>query len=721
VLARFALRAVKNPDRRKFLRSVGAAGALSLMPTVIRRALSIAAQVEAGTIEDVKHVVFLMQENRGFDHYFGTMSGVRGFGDRFPITLPSGQPVWSQSNGSSVIPPYHLDPTTSSALLVPDTPHSYSDAQAAWNQGTMGQWPRFKTEYSMGHYLRADIPFQFALAEAFTVCDAYHSSITGGTDPNRVVFFSGSNFNPTLAQSGVNCTATQSEIDNTRCTVTGTMPTPGYSYKGNAFQWATLPDILQKAGISWRIYQNPNSNYNGGLHGCLAFQSFRDATATSGSPLYANGMSLFTPADLANDVMNGNLPAVSWILPTATQCEHPSVSSPPTGADFTSQILSAVTANPDVWAKTVFFLVYDENDGFFDHVPPPAVPSYNADGTLAGASTLALAGEYFSDPTRTYLNPADTISGTVRPWGLGPRVPMVVISPWSRGGWVNSQVFDHTSMGMFLEKCFGIAVPSISPWHRAVCGDLTSAFNFATPNDAQLPALPDVSNYATIVAQQKTLPKPVPPSVAQTLFQETGTRYSRALPYELHTSARIGAAGVVTLIFSNTGTQAAVFHVYDQLHLERIPRRYTVEAGKMLSDVWQSAASDGGQYNLWVYSANGFFRGFEGNALSEAGAQFKPETQICYEPCTGQIYLKVNNAGAAAGEVTVTSNAYLTDGPWTLTVQPASTGTLNWTMKASGYWYDFTARAGNFERRFAGRLETGADSISDPAMAQNLS
>jgi len=236
VLARFALRAVKNPERRKFLRSVGAAGALSLMPGVIRRALSIAAQVETGTIADVKHVVFLMQENRGFDHYFGTMSGVRGFGDRFPITLPSGQPVWSQSNGTKVIPPYHLDPSTSSALLVPDTPHSYSDAQAAWNQGIMGQWPRFKTEYSMGHYLRADIPFQFALADAFTVCDAYHSSITGGTDPNRVVFFSGSNFNPTLAQSGVNCSATQSEIDNTRCTVTGTMPTPGYTYQGNAFQ-----------------------------------------------------------------------------------------------------------------------------------------------------------------------------------------------------------------------------------------------------------------------------------------------------------------------------------------------------------------------------------------------------------------------------------------------------------------------------------------------------
>jgi phospholipase C len=706
-------------DRRKFLlQSIGVVGAAStfgLLPRVIRRALATAAQVETGTIQDVKHIVILMQENRSFDHYFGTLSGVRGFGDRFPIQLETAQPVWAQSNGETVIPPYHLDSATTSALLVPDTPHSFSDAQAAWNQGKFGQWPLYKTEYSMGYYERSDIPFQFALADAFTLCDSYHCSVTAGTDPNRIVFFSGSNFDPTLGQSGVNGTSANAEPNNYRCAVTGTMPLPGYVYQGSAFQWPTLPDLLQQAGVSWRIYQNPNDNYGGLMHGGLAFQSFRGATVQSGSPLYANGMTLFTLQDLANDVQNGTLPAVSWVLPNATESEHPSSSNPIEGADFTAQVLSAVTASASSWSRTVLFLAYDENDGFFDHIPPPAVPSFNADGTLAGASTLSLPGEYFSDPDGNDLNPADSISGTVRPWGLGARVPFFIISPWSRGGWVNSQVFDHTSVAMFLEKRFGITVPNISPWHRAICGDLTSALNFSTPNDAAFPTLPDVSNYAAVETQQSALPSPVPPSTAQALYQETGTRYSRALPYELHTSARVHAGNTVTLLFSNTGRQGAVFHVYDQLNLNLIPRRYTVEAGKTLSDVWNTA--NNGDYELYVYSTNGFFRAFQGNSTSEASAAFAPEVQVCYGQCTSQLYLKVNNAGSQAGEIMVTANAYFSAVPSTLAVPAAGTGTQSWTLTASGGWYDFTASAGSFARRFAGRMETGEDSISDPAMA----
>jgi phospholipase C len=711
---------MKNLQRRAFLRQsmgiLGAAGAVSVLPTVIRRALAMDAQVETGTIRDVKHIVILMQENRSFNHYFGTLRGVRGFADRFPIPLESGQPVWFQSDGTQEIPPYHLDPESTSALLVPDTPHEFSDAQAAWNQGKYGQWPLYKTQYSMGYYTREDIPFQFALAEAFTICDSYHCTVTGGTDPNRVVFFSGSNFSPTVRASGLNCTATHSEPDNLRCAVTGTMPTPGYTFNGSAFDWLTLPDLLQRAGISWRIYQDPNDNYIGLMHGGLAFESFRKATASSGSPLYENGMKLWTLQDLADDVISGNLPAVSWVLPTAGQSEHPGASSPASGGYFTSQVLEALTANADSWAQTVLFITYDENDGFFDHVPPPAVPSYNADGSLAGASTVPLAGEYFSDPDRRFLNPNDTISATVRPWGLGPRVPMYIVSPWSRGGWVNSQVFDHTSAGMFLEKRFGISVTSISPWHRAVCGDLTSAFDFKTPNDAPLPTLPDLSNYPAVELAQTYLPSPVPPSTAQPLFQESGTRYSRALPYELHTSARVAAeGGLLTLVFANSGAQAAVFHVYDQLHLDRIPRRYTVEPGKTLNDRWNTADTDAGQYNLWVYSTNGFVRAFQGNAL--ANATFVPEVQICYEPCAGQLYLALYNLGKTTGVVTVQANAYRTDGPWNLEVPIATTPTLNWNLAASGNWYDFSVQASNFERRFAGRMETGQDGISDPAMA----
>jgi len=723
-----------NPERRAFLRksigAMGAASAFAMLPSSIRRALAVEAAVDTGSILDVKHIIILMQENRSFNHYFGTLRGVRGFGDRFPLPLESGKTVWFQSDGTNDIPPYHLDPSVSSALLVPDTPHSFPDSQAAWNQGKFGQWPRFKTAYSMGYYERADIPFQFALADAFTICDGYHCSLTTCTDPNRIVFWSGSNFNPALGKQGINCTDADAEVTNLRCVVSGQMPTPGYTYSGSPLRWPTLPELLQQAGITWRIYQDPNDNWSGVMHGGLAFEAFRNASSTSGSALYQNGMTLSSLDDLRNDVTNGTLPQVSWILPNAQQSEHPNVSSPGRAADFISQVLDAVTASTDSWSQSAFFLTYDENDGFFDHVPPPAVPSYNADGTLAGASTLSLEGEYFSDPTSTYLMSQDTISGTLRPWGLGARVPMLVISPWSRGGWVNSQVFDHTSLGMFLEKRFGIAVDSISPWHRAVCGDLTSAFNFATPNDPTWPTLPDVSGYAAVEAQQRTLPSPLPPTAPSPLFQEAGTRYSRALPYELHTSARVQAQGVLSLIFSNTGRQGAVFHVYDRLHLNRIPRRYTVEAGKTLTDSWNTAATDSGNYDLWVCSTNGFVRSFLGNALVESTAAFRPETQICYEPCSGQIYLKVHNTGPEAGQVTAQSNAYAVtaspvnalqaDGTWTLSVPAGAVGMLQWNLSQSGQWYDFTVQSDGFERGFAGRLETGQDGISDPAMAQGL-
>jgi phospholipase C len=716
---------MKDPQRRSFLRmslgALGAASAAGTLPAVIRRALAIDARRESGTIADVAHVVILMQENRSFNHYFGTLRGVRGFGDRFPIPLQSGKSVWFQSDGTNEIPPYHLDPATSSALLVPDTPHSFSDSQAAWNQGKYGQWPRFKTDFSMGYYRRADIPFQFALAEAFTICDSYHCSVTSATDPNRIALWSGSNFDPGLGRRGINCTATDAEPNNFRCNVTGTMPTPGYVFSGSAFTWPTLPDLLQMAGVSWRIYQNPNDNWSGLMHGGLAFESFRNATVSSGSPLYTNGMSNWSLADLRNDVMTGVLPEVSWILPTAAQSEHPGASSPMRGAEFITEVLEALTSSPEVWSKTVLLLTFDENDGFFDHVPPPAVPSYNVDGTLAGKSTVPLAGEYFSDPKFAQLLAEDRISGTLRPWGLGARVPMLVVSPWSRGGWVNSQVFDHTSVGLFLEKRFGITVESISPWRRAVCGDLTSAFDFRAPNNSKWPTLPLVGNPSTLEAQQSALPRPVPPTVPQSLYQESGPRNSRALPYTLQTGAHVdGATGTIALTFSNLGRQGAVFHVYDKLHLDRIPRRYTVEAGMTLNDVWDTAATDSGNYDLWVYSTNGFFRSFQGDALVQGNARFRPEVELVYEPAAGSLYLTVSNTGGEAGQVTIQSNAYRSDGPWLLKLAAHSSGVLHWNLEESSYWYDFTAQSSGFERRFAGRMETEQHGLSDPAMGVGM-
>ena len=694
--------------RRDFLKAVGLAGGIAAMPGSIGRALAIGPKRGTGTIKDVKHIVILMQENRSFDHYFGTMKGVRGFGDRHPIPLPGDRAVWAQSNGVRDLPPFHLDTEKTNALKVPGTPHSFADAQAAWNQGKFGFWPKFKTDYSMGYYKREDIPFQFALAEAFTICDAYHCSITTGTDPNRIVFWSGAAYDPKIAATGTNCRDTHSEPNNLRCWIKGALPEPGYTYAGNALEWETIPEVLEAAGVDWRIYQDPNDNWTGAMHGGLAFKGFREAKPDSG--LYKRGMSHFSLEQFAQDVKDGTLPAVSWILPPKERSEHPSASTPIEGASFTADVLDALTANPDVWSQTVFFQTFDENDGLFDHAPPPAPPSYNADGTMAGKASFDLAGAYFDDYEDKYTSRDDDISGTTRPWGLGPRVPMYVVSPWSRGGWVSSEVFDHTSVGQFLEKRFNVRIPAISPWHRAVCGDLTSCFDFTQSGDTSIPKLPDVSAASAILADHLTRPKLLPPRAPQTLFQEPGIRRSRALPYVLHVDAKPGKDGIA-LTFVNEGSVGAVFHVYDKLRLEQIPRRYTVEAGKSLGD---SFAADGqGQFDLLVMGPNGFVRGFTGNVQAAASA---PALTARFEKGGKALRLRIANGADASANVSIGKDAYGVQADRAIAVPAGRTANELWSTTKSEDWYDLKVAMSGIDIRLAGRIETGRHGISDPLM-----
>ncbi len=715
---------MKNLNRRKFLKAAAKAGAAgALWPALIQKAMAVEASYKTGTIKDVQHIVILMQENRSFDHYFGTMRGVRGFGDRFPIPLESGQRAFHQSDGERVVPPYRADGKSSNAAFVSGTPHNFPDMQAAWNQGKYGYWPLFKTPYAMAYYTREEIPFQYALAESFTICDAYHCSIATGTDPNRIVFWSGSNFDPEKRAAGINCTDRDSEPVNLRCWIEGRMPDPGYTYKGNAFNWPTIPDVLQNNGISWRIYQDPNNNWTGAMHGCLAFESFR--TAKPGSPLYENGMRHWSLESLENDVRNDTLPQVSWILPARDDSEHPGApSSPYRAADFTHQVLAALLTNKEVWSKTVFFLTFDENDGLFDHIPAPAVPSYNPDNTLAGKSTIDLRGMYFDSlggekdangKLKKYLDERDTISGPVRPWGMGPRVPMYVISPWSKGGWVDSQVADHTSVGQFIEKRFDVVLPAVSPWHRAVCSDLTSAFNFTNPNDPVFPEMPVTSDYKTLDEASKRLPKAAAPDSPSPLFQEKGVRFSRALPYQLNAPMHdSGDPDHIRLSFENSGKAGAVFHVYDLLHLDRIPRRYTVEAGKSLTDDWNTR-DDEGNYNLEVFGPNGFFRKYSGSSLHQ-----DLSVEVSYDSRKGGIVLELANKGNKPLTVSIQSNAYAYENISGREIAPGKKFRDRRNLSGSGNWYDFSVESGGNSFRFAGRVETGKNSVSDPAMAAAL-
>jgi phospholipase C len=299
-----------------------------------------------------------------------------------------------------------------------------------------------------------------------------------------------------------------------------------------------------------------------------------------------------------------------------------------------------------------------------------------------------------------------------------------VVSPWSRGGWVNSQAFDHTSVLRFIEARFGVKETNISAFRRAVCGDLTSAFNFVSPNNEALPTLAGRKTKAQadqLRTDQQALSQVPFPALPQLPLQAKGTRPSRALPYELHTSARIDAiGGKVQLLFANTGTAAAVFHVYDKLNLDRLPRRYMVEPGKTLDDAWNAMRDDSGFYDLWVLGPNGFHRHFKGdlNAL-RAGDVAVPEVRVCYDIANGNVYLEMHNRGKNACKFTVRAKAYRTDGPWTATVAGGAKAELHWDLASSGAWYDFAVTCDadtSFVRRFAGRVETGKHSVSDPAM-----
>ncbi len=385
----------------------------------------------------------------------------------------------------------------------------------------------------MGYYREQELPFQFALANTFTLCDAYHCSVHAGTNPNRLFLWTGSN-----GANAAKVAAVVNEWDG-----------PGPVNVG--YSWKTYPERLEEQGVSWKVYQHLPDNF--GDNPLAGFRQYRAASVQVGNPAqppkdfnafvpYSDGLNAVAPlykgngntlpassgsnletiiGGFRNDVQAGKLPQVSWIVAPAAYSEHPGPSSPVQGGWFTQEILLALTSNPEVWSKTVLLVTYDENDGFFDHMPSPSAPSRRKDGSFAGKSTLGFDSELFTHPAPAGSTQQPLPDGGV--YGPGPRVPMLVLSPWSRGGWVNSQVFDHTSVLQFLEKRFGVREPNISAWRRAVCGDLTSAFNFADPNHETLPALQTTTRQAADSLrqrQEKLLPVPLPSAGQQLAPQQ---------------------------------------------------------------------------------------------------------------------------------------------------------------------------------------------------------
>ena len=677
-------------ERRNFLKLSALAAGFSA-PS-IRRALALPANHQTGTIEDVQHIVVLMQENRSFDHYFGTLRGVRGHNDRHPIVQPDGRPVWfqpRQHDNTQHILPFHLDTSRTGAQAVTMLDHSWNKTHAAFAGGLYNAWPEHKTDMTMGFFTRQDIPYHFELADAFTICDQYFCSVAGPTHPNRMFLMTGTN-DPTGAGGGP-------LVDNADVVVKPDLP---------PFTWTTYPERLEQAGISWQVYQQGldwKDPYNGnfGLNVLQGFKQFIDAP--EGSSLQRRGFSVRNLEQFAADVQAGKLPQVSYLMPPAAFSEHPKY-MPAYGATYISQVLDTLTANPEVWSRTVLLVMYDENDGYFDHVVPPQPPT----PVLPGASTVSTADEIHNvvNPAHHPLFTADNL-----PYGLGPRVPMFMISPWSKGGYVNSQVFDHTSVIRFIEARFGVSEPNISPWRRAICGDLTTAFDFSRPN-SRIPHLPSTEDYrARADAEVKSLPVPVPPGVDQPdvlMPQEPGLRPARALPYRLEVTARLTADGSgAKLHFENTGAQGACFYVYQRASTA-VPLRYTIGAGDSLDTIIPLQARG---FELMVYGPNGFVRTFgrAGAQTAAPGIMVSALTQP-----TGALDLLLGNGSVQTVSFTVTDNAY---GGGVRRHEIASGVTLSdhWNLDASHHWYDFTVTAAGSAWRFAGHVETGHPSFSDPA------
>ncbi|KDN19115.1 phosphocholine-specific phospholipase C [Amycolatopsis rifamycinica] len=662
-------------NRRRFLQLAGGTAALSALSTSIARAAEIPAHHRTGTLRDVEHIVVLMQENRSFDHYFGTLRGVRGFGDPRPVTLANGKSVWAQSDGKRDILPFRPEADNLGLQFIQDLPHGWKDTHAAWNAGRYDKWVPAKGSTTMAYLTREDIPFHYALADSFTICDAYHCSFMGSTDPNRYYMWTGYTGNDGK----------------------GGGPVLGNDEKG--YSWTTYPERLERAGVSWKIYQDIGDGldaagswgwiedaYRGnyGDNSLLYFDSYRNAKP--GDALYEKAR---TGTDakagegyfdrLRADVKAGKLPQVSWITAPEAFCEHPNwpVNY---GAWYIAQVLDALTANPDVWSKTALFITYDENDGFFDHVVPPYA--------TAGQSTVDTTGEIFAGSA---ANPAG-------PYGLGQRVPMLVVSPWSKGGYVCSETFDHTSIIRFVERRFGVHEPNISAWRRSVCGDLTSAFDFAR-TDAAVPALPDTAGY--FPPDRKRHPDYVPAVPDRIVLpkQEPGLRPARALPYDLAADAQVGTA--LNLTFVNQGRAGATFYVTSP---GGEPRTYTAGAGCSLA----ATLPVSGGYDYTVHGPNGFVRQFRGGSAG-------PEVSARPEGRSGNLALVLTNSGPAPVRLTLT-DAYGHRSTSRL-LRPGARVVEVVDTRRSGHWYDVSIVSDHdprFLRRLAGHVETGRPSTSDP-------
>lgn len=818
--------------RRDFLKKAamlaGGASLSQVIPSAIAKAMAINPAL-GSTFYDAEHVVLLMQENRSFDHAFGTLSGVRGFSDPRAILQPNKRKVWLQTkkNGETYAP-FRLDIKDSKITWMGCLPHNWTDQTDARNNGKMNKWLDVKRSgfkefadlpLTMGHYTREDIPFYYSLADSFTICDQHFCSSITGTNPNRLYFWTAN------IRENINGMALVWNGDSE------------FSGKAN---WKTFPERLSALGVDWKIYQNEISSNSAGYSGeanswlanfgCNPMEYFpqyqvkyspryrqllnrkkeeieeklstttakdklemlrkehalvleelqtysaenfenldertkdihrRAFVTNSGHPDYMELETMYYKQgdqqrelripkgdvlyQFRKDVNEGKLPTVSWLAPPQLFSDHPD--SPWFGAWYVSEIMDILTQNPEIWKKTIFILTYDENDGYFDHVAPFAPPNpYQAE---SGKVSLGI------DPKLEFVRREEQYSpesGRESNIGLGYRVPLIIASPWTRGGWVNSQVFDHTSSLQFLENFISQKVnkkvkeTNISSWRRAVCGNLSSVFRPYHGERIKKPLVLQRQPFIKEIHQAKFKGLPMgfkalsaeeidqiekKPSLSPYFpKQEEGLRDSCILPYELYVHGQYLPEGNYQLTFEaankvfgtrSAGSPFTVYHGSPYKGEAGTSRNYAVSPGSRISDNWSIRDFDDGLFKLDVYGPNGFYRMFKGDVhRPNIVIHCTYEKSNDQQTFTGRLAFTCKNLDSKNHRLLLEDISY--DSPSAeVHLKAGESKTILFDISKQSFWYDFRVSCkddNTFEEQYAGRIEVGESGKSDPLLSR---
>jgi phospholipase C len=837
-------------SRREFLKKAvmisAAAGVSQFLPGSIQKAFAINPE-PGSTYLDAEHIVLLMQENRSFDHTFGTLQGVRGFNDPRAIHLPNKNLVWLQTNeNAETYAPFRLDIKNSRITWMGCLPHSWENQIDARNEGKYDKWLQVKKPgdeaykhmpLTMGYYTREDIPFYYALADAFTVCDHNFCSSLTGTTPNRLHYWTGTIRAEQNEHSKANVWNEDADYDKW-------------------LTWKTFPERLEENNISWKIYQNDISvdglltdeqdywldnfgdnpiefftHYNVKLsERYINFlekkseslpgeidalekklqsipatdKDFKDVqnqlknrkgllervnrdksvytrekynqlstfeknlhkkafASNVKDPDYHNLVPLkYKDGDVEReinipkgdvlhqfreDVEKGSLPTVSWLVAPEAFSDHPG--SAWFGAWYVSEVMDILTKNPEVWKKTIFVLNYDENDGYFDHLPPFVAPNPYDASTGKTSAAIDTKVDFVTMEQEKAKPGADEKNMRQSSIGLGYRVPMVIASPWSRGGYVNSQVFDHTSSLQFLEKFLLHKTgrkpeeTNISAWRRSVCGDLSSVFRPYKGEKINAPVALNKDLFIESIHKAKFKNPPADfkklsaeeidtintgaQSSANMPAQEKGIRPANALPYEIYADGKLNAAKDSFEIFFESkknifgeNAAGAPFMVY-AIHKGDVKvRSYAVLPADKIKDLWNVHDFENGNYHLEVHGPNGFFRSFKGNSSDALiNITFSYQASNNANKLTGNVELTLQNDDAAACPVEITN--YYTGSTQTKQLGAHASISMPFDLSKNYGWYDISVKVkGNifFEKRYAGKVETGKESFTDPMMGR---